>query len=165
MACGVDQVVLEPLQHYALIVMPASFLPIVYIEDDPSAAAALGRAFAQTRVPNELIIMRDGETGKGYFQSVLSGRKLIPALALIDLKLPKMSGLELIRWVRDQVSLKGMPVVALSEAYNYDDMERSYDFGANLYLLKPHEIRLWADLVFRLQGYWSTQADTYALGK
>jgi len=144
--------------------MPAEFLPILYVEDDQSAAAALERAFAQTRVPNELVITRDGESAKAYFQSVLAGQKSIPALALIDLNLPKISGLDLVRWIRDQPLLMGMPIVSLSEAYNYDDLERGYDLGANLYLLKPREIRQWADLVFRLQGYWSTQADTY-MGK
>jgi len=145
--------------------MASEFLPIVFIEDNPGDADALQRAFAQTRVPNELVIIGDGENGRGYFQTVLAGAKALPALTLIDLNIPKVSGLELIRWIREQPLLKGMPIVSLSHTYNYDDLEKGYDFGANLYLLKPQEIRQWADMVFRLQGYWSTQAESYGMGK
>lgn len=145
--------------------MPSEFLPIIYIEDKTTDAEALRQAFAQTRVRNELMLLRDGESAKAYLQTVVGGGTLAPALALIDLNLPGMSGLELIKWIRDQPALKGMPIVALAAVYNYDELERGYDLGANLYLLKPREIRQWADLVFRLQGYWSTQADSYGMGK
>ena len=145
--------------------MPFEFTPIVYVEDHKADADALRRAFAQTRVPNELIVLPDGESGRAYFENVVSAQEQIPSLTMIDLNLGKMSGLELIRWIREQSLLKGMPIIALSAVYNYDDLEKGYDFGANLYILKPKEIRQWADLVFRLQGYWSTQTDSYGLGR
>ena len=145
--------------------MPAEFPPIVYVEDQQVDAEALQRAFAQTRVPNELIILPDGESGVGYFENAVRSHGQIPSLTMIDLNLGKMSGLDLIKWIREQSALKGMPIIALSAVYKYDDLEKGYDLGANLYILKPKEIRQWADLVFRLQGYWSTQTDSYGLGR
>ena len=145
--------------------MPAEFPPIVYVEDQQVDAEALQRAFAQTRVPNELVILPDGESGRAYFDHAVKSQGQIPSLTMIDLNLGKMSGLDLIKWIREQSALKGMPIIALSAVYKYDDLEKGYDLGANLYILKPKEIRQWADLVFRLQGYWSTQTDSYGLGR
>lgn len=133
--------------------------PIVYAEDMAEDAEAMKRAFAQTRVPNELIILPSGDSVRSFFNDVLTRRQDVPALALIDLSLPYFSGLEAIRWIRDQAPLKIIPVVALARVYNFDELEKSYDFGANLYILKPREVRQWADLVFRLQGYWSTHSE------
>lgn len=139
--------------------MPAEFLPIIYVEGTTADAEALKLAFAQTRVPNELIILPDGLQARDYFEAVLLGRRAFPSLALIHLNIPKLDGLGLLRWMREQPLLKVIPIVALSAEYNFHDLEKAYDFGANLYLLKPKEIRQWSDLVFRLQGYWGTQSD------
>jgi CheY-like chemotaxis protein len=138
--------------------MASTFTAIVYAEDMPEDSEGLRQAFSQTRVPNELLIHKDGEICREFFASVVNGRREAPGLALIDLSLPTLTGLELIRWIREEAGLKTIPLVALSREYNFSELEQSYDYGANLYLLKPRELREWADLVFRLQGYWSTQS-------
>jgi DNA-binding response OmpR family regulator len=134
--------------------------PIVYAEDLREDSESMRAAFIQTRTRNELLIFPDGEQARHYFEAVLDKRHEFPSLILVDLTLPKMSGLNLIRWIREQAHLKVIPLVALSRTYDFDELEQVYEYGANLYLLKPRELRQWADLVFRLQGYWSTQGKT-----
>jgi CheY-like chemotaxis protein len=132
--------------------------PIVYAEDNPVDVEFLKRAFAQARLPNELIVLPDGESAHTYFRDeVLPGKVPPPAVALVDLKLPRLNGIELIRWLREQPKLKRLPVVVLSGNYVFDDLENTYDAGANLYIIKPQNLNGWTDLVFKLQGYWATQ--------
>ena len=98
----------------------------------------LRRAFAQARLPNDLVVLPDGEAAHAYFRDqVLTGKVPPPAVALLDLKLPRFHGIELIKWLRSQPKLKRLPVVVLSGAYVFDDLENSYDVGANLYIIKP----------------------------
>jgi two-component system, response regulator len=139
--------------------MTSKFLPFVYIDQSLDDAEAFRTAFRQTRVPNEISILRDLDEAKGYFSRVAQRRQDPPALALVDLAFERNSGLELIRWMRSFAELSTIPIVALATTYDFDDLERSYDFGSNLYLLRPNNVREWADLVFRLQGYWAGQSE------
>jgi two-component system response regulator len=139
--------------------MASKFLPFVYVDHLPQHSEAFKAAFRKTRVPNEITILREITEARNYFSRVAERRQDPPALALVNLAFKNNSGLELIRWIRSFEKLSTIPIVALASNYDFDDLERSYNNGANLYLLRPNNVREWADLVFRLQGYWSGQSD------
>jgi DNA-binding response OmpR family regulator len=139
--------------------MPSKFLPFVFVEDSGEDSEAFLTAFGRTRVPNELVILKGVDDAHHHFSEVAARKRDLPALTLVHLGVNAGSGVGLIEWIRSFAQLKTMPVVALAKEYDFQELERSYDSGANLYLLKPNHIREWADLVFRLQGYWSGQSE------
>jgi DNA-binding NarL/FixJ family response regulator len=139
--------------------MASKFLPFVYVEHSPNHADSFRVAFSKTRVPNEISILGDVQEARQYFSRVAARSQDPPALALVNLAFNSNTGLELIRWIRSFEELSTIPIVALASNYDFDELERTYDYGANLYLLRPNNVREWADLVFRLQGYWSGQSD------
>lgn len=139
--------------------MASKFLPFVYVDHSQQHAESFKVAFRKTRVPNEINILGDSQEARNYFCHVAERRQDPPALALVNLAFKSNSGLELIRWIRGFDELSTIPIVALASNYDFDDLEGSYNNGANLYLNWPNNVREWADLVFRLQGYWSGQSE------
>ena len=131
----------------------------VYVEDNQEHSTAFIRAFAQTRVSNEMIVLSEMERVREYFSSVANRKRDLPALTMVNLSFGGGVGTEVIGWIRSFAELKTIPAVALASTYDFDQLEQSYERGANLYLLKPRNIHEWADLVFRLQGYWSGQSE------
>ena len=139
--------------------MASKFLPFVFVEESGEDSQAFVTAFARTRVPNELLILKGVGHAQQHFKEVTARKRDLPALTLVNLAVSGQGGISLIEWIRSFAQLKTMPVVALAKHYDFHELESSYDCGANLYLLKPSNIREWADLVFRLQGYWSGQSE------
>jgi DNA-binding response OmpR family regulator len=130
-------------------------LPVVYIEDDPDDFHCLKTAFDEAGCPNPLLLLEDGEKGQTYFTELLEGKQQWPALVLVDLILPRMPGMDLIRWLRTKPEFKSLPVVAFSGMYDFNQLEAGYDSGANLYVVKPTELSAWTELVHKLKTYWT----------
>ena len=132
--------------------------PILLVEDEPDDVVLIRRAFEQAKVANPLYVLPDGDQavaylgGRGKFADRASYP--LPVLALLDLRLPRSSGLEVLRWVRAQPALRRLPVVVLSSSRQSEDVNGAYDLGANSYLVKPVGYRALIALVRALDLYW-----------
>ena len=137
--------------------MPAEKM-VLLVEDNPDDEALTMRALKQSKLANEIIITRDGNEalefmfGTGKFE----GRDVshTPAVVLLDLKLPKLSGLEVLERLRADPRTKLVPVVVLTSSSEDEDMLRSYQLGANSYVRKPVVFGKFADAVSQLGLYW-----------
>jgi CheY-like chemotaxis protein len=115
--------------------------PVLYAEDEDNDAFLMQRAFIKACVSNPLQIVVDGSaairylTGTGEFTN--RTKFPLPCLLLLDLNLPRQSGLEVLKWVREQESFRGLPAVILTSSSQDRDIGSAYALGANGYLVKP----------------------------
>jgi len=131
---------------------------ILLVEDDPDDEALTLRALQKSNILNGVVVTRDGvETldylfGKGSY----SGRdtSVMPQLILLDLKLPKMDGLEVLRRIRADKRTKLLPVVVLTSSKEERDLIQSYNLGANSYIRKPVDFVQFRKSVQQLGLYW-----------
>jgi len=131
---------------------------VLVAEDDPGDVFLLERAFASAGVPASLHFVRDGQEAIDYLggEAAYSDRTQhpLPDLLLLDLKMPRLNGFDVLEWLRQQPGLKRLPVTVLTSSDQPQDVNRAYDLGANSYLLKPHSSHDLSDLVKRVQKYW-----------
>lgn len=131
---------------------------ILVVEDDPNDLLLIQRAFGKARILNPLQSVGNGDdavaylAGEGPFAD--RQRHPFPVLVLLDLKLPRRSGLEVLEWIRAQTGLKRLPVVVLTSSKQATDVNRAYDLGANSYLVKPVGFDSLLELVKSLEVYW-----------
>jgi two-component system response regulator len=131
---------------------------ILLVEDNPDDEELTIRALRQAKVANEVIVARDGMEaldylfGKGKFE----GRdpSQWPAVVLLDLKLPKLNGLDVLQRLRADPRTRLLPVVILTSSSQDEDMVNSYASGANSYVRKPVEFGSFASAVTQLGAYW-----------
>jgi two-component system response regulator len=131
---------------------------ILLVEDNPSDIGLTQRALARSRIANELVVAEDGEEALDYLlgRGSHSGRDLrdAPALILLDLKLPKVSGLEVLRELKSSDDTKGLPVVVLTTSAEAADLKTSYALGANSYIVKPVDFGQFTRAVEQVGLYW-----------
>ena len=131
---------------------------ILLAEDDPNDVLLIERAFQRTHVANPLQVVRDGEEALAYLsgQGPFADRERhpLPVLMLMDLKMSRKSGLEVLEWVRQQPGLKRLPIVVLTSSNQSPDINRAYELGANSYLVKPAGFDSLLELVKNLDMYW-----------
>jgi CheY-like chemotaxis protein len=131
---------------------------ILIAEDDASDVYLLQRAFNAAQIPASLHVVRDGQEAIDYLegQAAFSDRNThpLPDLMLLDLKMPRMNGFDVLNWVRQRPGLKRLPVTVFTSSDQAVDINRAYDLGANSYLVKPHGTNELAELVRRVQQYW-----------
>jgi len=131
---------------------------ILLAEDDPNDVLLIQRAFQRTNLASPLQVVRDGEAAVSYlsgrFPYADRGRHPLPALLLMDLKMPRKSGLEVLEWLRQQPGLKRLPVVVLTSSNQSLDINRAYDLGVNSYVVKPTGFDTLLELVKNLDVYW-----------
>ena len=125
---------------------------ILLIEDNPSDADLTRRALEKSRITNELVVAEDGEAALEYL--CREGLHELPALALLDLNLPKLSGLEVLRRVRADARTRRLPVVILTSSKEEQDLATGYDLGVNSYIRKPVDFRQFALCIEQLGLYW-----------
>jgi CheY-like chemotaxis protein len=138
--------------------MNASAYPILLVEDSPDDALLIQRAFRKANLANPVELVRDGEEAVAY----LSGkapyddrtRFPLPVFMLLDLKLPRRSGLEVLAWVRQESVVKRLPVVVLTSSRESVDVNRAYDLGVNSYLTKPVGFEALLEMVKNVNLYW-----------
>lgn len=131
---------------------------ILLVEDDSNDVLLIRRAFRKSDVVNPIQVVGDGEEAIAY----LSGRGPyadrerypLPVLLLLDLKLPRKSGFEVLEWLRQQPGLKRLPVAVLTSSDETPDINRAYDLGANSYLVKPVRFEGLLRMVQTLNLYW-----------
>lgn len=138
--------------------MMAEQYPILLVEDSEDDQTLIRRAFAKAKLSNPLHIVDDGDKAVAY----LSGSGIyadrdkhpLPTIILLDLKLPRRSGHEVLAWLRAEASLPRIPVVVLTSSAETADVKRAYDLGANSYLVKPVAFDGLIEMVRNLGVYW-----------
>jgi CheY-like chemotaxis protein len=131
---------------------------MLLVEDSQNDILLIERAVKQASLAATLTVVQDGDAAVEY----LSGMGLyadrqrhpLPVLMLLDLKLPRRSGLEVLEWRRQQPGLRRLPVAVLTSSNQLSDVNRAYDLGANSYLVKPVAPNAMVDLVKLLGLYW-----------
>ena len=131
---------------------------ILLVEDNPSDIRLTKRALDQNRITNELIVAEDGREAMDYLFGTgrYAGRDVrdLPAVMLLDLKLPKIDGLEVLNTVRSDERTQLLPVVILTSSDREEDIVSSYRLGANSYIRKPVDFSRFAEAVRTLGMYW-----------
>jgi CheY-like chemotaxis protein len=131
---------------------------ILLVEDNPSDIGLTQRALAKSRIANEMIVAEDGQEALDYLfaEGKYAGREVseTPALVLLDLKLPRVEGLEVLRRIRGDPRTRRLPVVILTTSKEEQDVAQSYDLGANSYIRKPVDFKQFVESVERLGLYW-----------
>jgi CheY-like chemotaxis protein len=131
---------------------------ILLVEDNPSDVGLTQRAFEKHNIHNELVVAADGQEALDYLFGcgAYTGRdsSVLPAVILLDLKLPKVDGLEALRRIRGHDLTKRLPVVILTSSREEEDVAMSYDLGANSYIRKPVDFQQFAEAVRALDLYW-----------
>jgi CheY-like chemotaxis protein len=131
---------------------------ILLVEDNPSDVGLTQRALAKSHVANELVVAEDGQEALDYLfgAGAHAGRDVteLPALVLLDLKLPRVDGLEVLRQIRADERTRRLPVVVLTTSREEQDVAQSYDLGANSYIRKPVDFTQFAQAVEQMGLYW-----------
>ena len=131
---------------------------ILLVEDNPDDEALTRRSLNKSNVLNEVVVARDGVEALDYLFGTGSyeGRdvKCLPQLVLLDLKLPKIDGLEVLKRIRSDRRTKYLPVVILTSSDEERDLVESYELGANSYVRKPVDFNQFAAAVQQLELYW-----------
>jgi two-component system, response regulator len=131
---------------------------ILLVEDNPDDEALTLRSLSKNKVCNEVVVTRDGAEALDYLfgTGAYEGRDTseMPELVLLDLKLPKIDGLEVLKCIRDDSRTKLLPVVVLTSSDEERDLVNSYELGANSYVRKPVEFAEFAEAVRQLELYW-----------
>jgi CheY-like chemotaxis protein len=132
--------------------------PILLVEDNPDDEILTLRAFRKAKVANEIIVARDGVEalqrllGEGEHH----GKAVWPQLVLLDLKLPKVDGLAVLRRIRAEERLRVLPVVILTSSRETRDLTDSYQAGASSFIRKPVDFERFLAVVQTLVVYWAT---------
>ena len=131
---------------------------ILLVEDNSSDIDLTRRALERGRIANELVVARDGKEALDYLlgEGAHAGRDVseAPAVTLLDLKLPKVPGLEVLRRVRADARIRRLPVVILTSSKEEQDLAASYDLGANSYIRKPVDFKQFVEAIGQLGLYW-----------
>lgn len=131
---------------------------ILLIEDNPDDEALTLRALKKNNIANEVVVVRDGEEALDYLfaTGAYEGRdtSVMPTVTLLDLKLPKMGGLDVLKRLRADERTKFLPIVILTSSDEEKDMIESYSLGANSYVRKPVDFTRFSEAVQRLGLYW-----------
>lgn len=131
---------------------------ILLVEDNPSDEALTLRALQKCNMANEVVVARDGVEALDYLFGMgkYDGRDttISPQLILLDLKMPKLDGLQVLKSLRADERTKRLPVVVFTSSSEQEDMLKSYDCGANSYVRKPVDFEQFAEVTRQLGMYW-----------
>jgi CheY-like chemotaxis protein len=131
---------------------------VLLAEDDDNDVLLIKRAFQKSRVANAIEVVSDGEGAVNY----LSGEGIygdrarypFPVAMLLDLKLPRKSGLEVLAWVRQQPEIRRLPIIVLTSSRESSDIRHAYDLGVNSYLVKPFTPLELTEMLHSFNLYW-----------
>jgi CheY-like chemotaxis protein len=134
----------------------ASQRMILLVEDNPDDEALTRRALAKNNIQNEVLVARDGAEALDllFGTGAHAGRPIEPEVILLDLKLPKVDGLEVLRRIRADDRTRLLPVVILTSSREERDVISGYGLGANSYIRKPVDFQQFVEAVRQLGLYW-----------
>jgi CheY-like chemotaxis protein len=127
--------------------------PILLVEDNPMDIDLTQRAFSERNLSNPLIVARDGQEALDYFDGLGDGDPL-PVVILLDLQLPKVSGLDVLRAIKDNPLVCKLPVVVLTSSTEDRDIDTAYALCANSYIVKPVDFDKFMDVATQIEIYW-----------
>ena len=136
-----------------MIFMNDDVSPILLIEDRLTDLDLTRRAFERRRLLNPIQVARDGEEALAYIERWEAGERP-PVFILLDLGLPKISGLEVLRQFRNNPSSSSIPVVVLTTSAEDRDIEEAYKLGCNSYIVKPVEFNKFMEVAAQIEVYW-----------
>jgi CheY-like chemotaxis protein len=138
--------------------MEANF-PILLVEDDPNDVWLVKHAFQSANISNPLRIVNDGQEAIDYLKGngAYSDRGAfpLPKLVLLDLKMPRLNGFDVIGWMRRHYPWKLTPIIILSSSALPQDVNRAYELGANAYMVKPADYRALERLFRTIADFWN----------
>jgi CheY-like chemotaxis protein len=136
---------------------------IVLAEDNANDVELTVTALRANHLVNELVVVRDGEQLLDYLykRNAYAGRSdQNPVLILLDLKMPKVDGIEVLRQVKSDPALRSIPIVVLTSSREEQDLVRSYELGVNAYVVKPVDFHEFVEAVKLLGGFWAVVNET-----
>ena len=125
-------------------------IEVLLVEDNPSDVELTLRALQKRNLANRVVVARDGVEAL----QILEGPAPLPKVVLLDLKLPKLNGLEVLRRLKSDDRTKRIPVVVLTSSHEEPDVEESYRLGVNSYIVKPVDFESFATAVAEVGLYW-----------
>lgn len=131
-----------------------SIHPILLVEDNPVDVDLTQRAFKHRKLTNEIIVTRDGEEALNFIKKWENGEPL-PVVILLDLKLPKYSGIEVLTAIKSHKKFKTIPVVILTTSSEDSDIKEAYNLGANSYIVKPVDFEKFVEVAAQIEIYWN----------
>jgi len=139
--------------------MTSQQFTILHVEDDPNDVLLVQRALKKAGAPSAIVSVSDGDRALGYLGGTqdYANRETfpLPHLVLLDLKMPRKSGFEVLEWIRSQSSLKRLPVVIFTSSRHDQDINTAYDLGANSYLVKPVGFDALVETMKQIHHYWA----------
>lgn len=133
---------------------------VLLVEDNEDDIALLQRAFKKRGMFNEITIAKNGVQALETIFGTPEKPALIPSLIILDLKLPKLNGLDVLKAIRTNEYTRGIPIIILTTSTEQEDIVESYSLGANSYIRKPVEFDKFLDAVGQLGVYWMTINET-----
>ena len=132
---------------------PAGEVEILLVEDDPADAEMTTRALRRNNLANKIHWVKDGQEALDYLFGA-GERASLPKLVLLDLKMPKVDGLAVLRQIKASAATQAIPVVVMTSSNEETDVVASYDLGANSYIVKPVQFEAFLDTVAKIGLYW-----------
>lgn len=138
--------------------MIESEVEILLVEDNPNDSELALRALKKNNIANNVVVVTDGEQALDFFfaRGEFAGRdaQQVPKMVLLDLKLPKMDGLEVLKVLKDHSSTKTIPIIMLTSSKEENDIVESYRLGVNSYIVKPVDFDKFVEAVRDIGLYW-----------
>jgi len=132
--------------------------PILLVEDDPRDAELTLLALSDNKLANRVTIVNDGVEALEYLHyegKYKMRKKLNPAVILLDIKMPRLDGIEVLKIIKKDENLKIIPVVMLSSSRENPDLNKCYELGANAYVVKPVDFNEFVDSVKNIGIFWA----------
>jgi CheY-like chemotaxis protein len=141
------------MSEYAL----NSNYPFLLVEDNPDDIMLMKRAFAKGHINNKLYIAKNGEEAIDFFKKRGKFKDApTPALVLLDLKMPKLNGFEVLKVIKSDHNLRSIPIVVLTSSEMEKDIEEAYRIGCNSYIVKPVNFESFIKTIIEIKEYWLT---------
>ena len=135
----------------------SSVRPILLIEDNPMDLDLTLQAFKESGLTNPVEVCRDGEEALDYIESHTSETDdKLPIIVLLDLRLPKIDGIEVLEEVKENDVWKRIPFIVMTTSREDKDVDRAYSLGANSYIVKPISFEAFTEVVTMIKHYWLT---------
>ena len=133
--------------------MNSPLAPILIVEDNPIDLDLTRRAFTRRKLANPIHVARDGEEALAWIARWEAGERL-PSLILLDLKLPRVTGLEVLRRYKEHGSVRTVPVIVLTSSSEDRDIAGAYALGVNSYIVKPVDFDKFNEVASQIDQYW-----------